>query len=145
MASIPCHFAFHQKVPHETCLFKFHHPSIHVFTFECYSFKGFPACSGSSHFAWCITFIDCVFFHVQHSGYSMDMSVVTRSTFDRYSTDTRPTSNQCHDRYSVDIATDIYISTWKWRLVDFPKNPHTKSVCSVGESGRYLPRRFAAR
>ena len=75
------------------------------------------------------------------------MSVVTRSTFNRYLTDTRPTSNQCHDRYSVDIATDIYTSTWKWRLVDFPKNPHTKSVCrliigSYKKGLRHSPSRF---
>ena len=37
----------------------------------------------------------------------VDTSVVTRSTLDRYSTDTRPTSNECHNRYSIDIAADI--------------------------------------
>ena len=62
---------------------------------------------------------------------STDASVVTRSTFDRYSTDTRPTSNQCHYRYSVNLATDMYISTLKWGLVDFPKNLHTKPVCRL--------------
>ena len=34
MASFSCHFAFHQKVPHETCLIKFQHSPIHVFTSE---------------------------------------------------------------------------------------------------------------
>ena len=77
---------------------------------------------------------------------SVDMSVVTRSTFDRYSTNARPTSNQCHYRYSLDIATDIYIyiqekmrwslqwyisSTWKWGMIDFPKNSNTKSACRL--------------
>ena len=159
MASIPYHFAFHQKVPHETCLIKFQHSPINVFTFERCSFRGFPSCSGSRHFAWCIIFIDCILFHVQSSGVqldryspwsgpwgaivnrgellwnptdffvvgcwdrisygeplidnstdlSVDMLVVTRSTFDRYSKDARPSSNQCHYRYLVDITTDIYM------------------------------------
>ena len=62
---------------------------------------------------------------------STDASVVTRSTFDRCSTHTRPTSNQCHYRYSVNLATDMYISTLKWGLVDFPKNLHTKPICRL--------------
>ena len=37
------------------------------------------------------------------------IAVVTRKTLDRYSTDTRPNNNRCHDQYSVDIATDTYI------------------------------------
>ena len=37
------------------------------------------------------------------------IAVVTRKTLDRYSTDIRPNNNQCHDQYSVDVATDTYI------------------------------------
>ena len=176
MASFSCHFAFHQKVPHETCLIKFQHSSIHVFTFECYSFRGFPSCSGSRQFAWYIIFIDCILLHMHSSGVQLDRSTddttlhhftqwcllvpligykplsgpwgtivnrgellwnptdffvvgcwdhisyggprlsyqlmyrsICQSLFYRYSTDTRPTSNQCYYRYSLDIATDIYI------------------------------------
>ena len=44
--------------------------------------------------------------------------VVTRKTLDRYSTDTRPNNNQCHDQYSVDIATNKYISSVHRHFID---------------------------
>ena len=52
--------------------------------------------------------------HISYGGprlsYQLMYRSICQSLFYRYSTDTRPTSNQCYYRYSLDhIATDIYI------------------------------------